>query len=225
MNAHDHQKNNVVHSYQASSHISREEKDAIRIRRQKAGLLPDQADPEPRTFGLALSGGGIRSATFCLGLIRRLASNAVLRKFDYLSTVSGGGFIGGALGRLFRPGENVEQGLQKPNSLFLWWLRSNGRYLTPAGMVDVWLVFSTMLRGFLETQFEVLTIVVFLCFVVVLPHALIPFSILWHHPEFFTGQASIWWMLSRLPSIWWLASIVPFFLGIACVAAILVLQR
>jgi hypothetical protein len=45
--------------------------------------------------GLALSGGGIRSATFNLGLIQELANNGVLRTVDYLSTVSGGGYIGG----------------------------------------------------------------------------------------------------------------------------------
>jgi hypothetical protein len=52
-------------------------------------------DPEngPRT-ALCVSGGGIRSATFALGIIQGLASAGVLRKFDYLSTVSGGGFIG-----------------------------------------------------------------------------------------------------------------------------------
>ena len=41
--------------------------------------------------GLALSGGGIRSATFCLGALQALASKDLLKHFDYLSTVSGGG--------------------------------------------------------------------------------------------------------------------------------------
>jgi hypothetical protein len=44
--------------------------------------------------GLALSGGGIRSATFNLGLLQALARMGLLSKFDYLSTVSGGGYIG-----------------------------------------------------------------------------------------------------------------------------------
>lgn len=46
-------------------------------------------------FGLALSGGGIRSATFNLGLLQALGSRGVLEHVDYLSTVSGGGYIGG----------------------------------------------------------------------------------------------------------------------------------
>jgi predicted acylesterase/phospholipase RssA len=44
--------------------------------------------------GLALSGGGIRSATFNLGLLQGLARQGLLRGFHYLSTVSGGGYVG-----------------------------------------------------------------------------------------------------------------------------------
>lgn len=43
---------------------------------------------------LCLSGGGIRSATFNLGALQGLARYGLLEKFDYLSTVSGGGYIG-----------------------------------------------------------------------------------------------------------------------------------
>jgi hypothetical protein len=46
-------------------------------------------------FGLALSGGGIRSATFNLGLLEALDEKKVLNWIDYLSTVSGGGYVGG----------------------------------------------------------------------------------------------------------------------------------
>lgn len=46
-------------------------------------------------FGLALSGGGIRSATFNLGLLQALERKQLLKNVDYLSTVSGGGYIGG----------------------------------------------------------------------------------------------------------------------------------
>ncbi|MDE3195093.1 MAG: patatin-like phospholipase family protein [Acidobacteriota bacterium] len=44
--------------------------------------------------GLAFSGGGIRSATFNLGVLQRLQELDLLRHVDYLSTVSGGGYIG-----------------------------------------------------------------------------------------------------------------------------------
>ena len=69
-------------------------------RRRQAGV-----DPELPTVGLALSGGGIRSATFSLGLLRALARNGVLPRIDMISSVSGGGYIAATLGRLFaRPG-------------------------------------------------------------------------------------------------------------------------
>jgi hypothetical protein len=50
--------------------------------------------PPRDLFGLALSGGGIRSATFNLGLLQGLQDMRVLGAFDYLSTVSGGGYLG-----------------------------------------------------------------------------------------------------------------------------------
>jgi hypothetical protein len=43
---------------------------------------------------LCISGGGIRSATFALGAIQGMADQGLLGGFDYLSTVSGGGYIG-----------------------------------------------------------------------------------------------------------------------------------
>src|SRR3989454_5241152 len=46
---------------------------------------------------LYLSGGGVRSAVFNLGILQGLARCGLLDKFDYLSTVSGGGLIGGWL--------------------------------------------------------------------------------------------------------------------------------
>jgi hypothetical protein len=45
-------------------------------------------------LGLAFSGGGIRSATFNLGILQGLAKLNMLKRLDYLSTVSGGGYIG-----------------------------------------------------------------------------------------------------------------------------------
>ncbi|HMY98412.1 MAG TPA: patatin-like phospholipase family protein [Burkholderiaceae bacterium] len=59
--------------------------------RQWRGLAED-----PKV-GLALSGGGIRSASFCLGVLQALAHDGKLKNIDYLSTVSGGGYIGASL--------------------------------------------------------------------------------------------------------------------------------
>jgi Patatin-like phospholipase len=49
---------------------------------------------EQKLSALALSGGGIRSACVALGVIQALAEAKLLTRFDYLSTVSGGGYIG-----------------------------------------------------------------------------------------------------------------------------------
>ncbi|WP_242342800.1 patatin-like phospholipase family protein [Anaeromyxobacter terrae] len=50
--------------------------------------------PGEKLSALCLSGGGIRSATFNLGVLQALARADVLHRFDYLSTVSGGGYVG-----------------------------------------------------------------------------------------------------------------------------------
>src|ERR1043166_7586835 len=57
-------------------------------------VVAEEKAPE-NLVGLALSGGGIRSATFCLGLLQGMQEHGLLRIFDYLSTVSGGGYLGG----------------------------------------------------------------------------------------------------------------------------------
>jgi hypothetical protein len=49
---------------------------------------------QQKQTALSLSGGGIRSGTFALGLLQGFARHRLLEKFDYLSTVSGGGYIG-----------------------------------------------------------------------------------------------------------------------------------
>ena len=66
---------------------------------QRCAVNLDTADAP--TVGIALSGGGIRSATFCLGLFQALARQRLVRKIDYLSTVSGGGYFGSFLGSAF----------------------------------------------------------------------------------------------------------------------------
>jgi hypothetical protein len=52
------------------------------------------SDASRAVVGLAISGGGIRSATFGLGVLETLKGLGLLKNVDYLSTVSGGGFIG-----------------------------------------------------------------------------------------------------------------------------------
>ena len=59
------------------------------------------ADDAPRA-ALCLSGGGIRSAAFALGVVTGLARAGVLDAFHYLSTVSGGGYTGSWLSAWFQ---------------------------------------------------------------------------------------------------------------------------
>jgi len=77
-----------------------------KVRRARARSLREH------TTGLAFSGGGIRAATFAVGFLQGLAELGLIRRFDYLSTVSGGGYAGGWLaawlGREGGPPDNVE---------------------------------------------------------------------------------------------------------------------
>jgi hypothetical protein len=58
-----------------------------------------ELDASAQPSALCLSGGGIRSAAFCLGALQAFAAKSLLRQFHYLSTVSGGGYIGAWLTR------------------------------------------------------------------------------------------------------------------------------
>jgi hypothetical protein len=67
-------------------------------RGDEAGLtLLNKAAFEQGRAALCLSGGGIRSASFAVGVIQGLAQRGLIQCFDYMSTVSGGGFAGGWL--------------------------------------------------------------------------------------------------------------------------------
>lgn len=70
---------------------------------------------------LAFSGGGIRSATFCLGVLQKLAEQRQMHRFDYLSTVSGGGYIGAWFSSLLhrRPWLNRAESSEKENASLL----------------------------------------------------------------------------------------------------------
>ena len=65
---------------------------------------------------LCLSGGGIRSAAFCLGARQSFARKQLLQEFHYLSTVSGGGYIGGWLTRCVaaQADQGISQNLVEP---------------------------------------------------------------------------------------------------------------
>jgi hypothetical protein len=70
--------------------INDAERTTIKERRKYYGL----DESRKHAIGLAISGGGIRSATFALGVLVALARRNLLPEVDYLSTVSGGGYLG-----------------------------------------------------------------------------------------------------------------------------------
>ncbi len=111
---------------------------------------------------LCLSGGGIRSATFALGVLQGLARAGLLTKFHYLSTVSGGGYIGSWLSAwIHRSGDDMENvaaqlASQRPRAPLdpepepIAYLREFSNYLSPrAGLMstDTWTLFGTILRN------------------------------------------------------------------------------
>jgi hypothetical protein len=66
-------------------------------------------------LGLALSGGGIRSASFAMGVMQGLQARQAMKNFDYLSTVSGGGYIGSSLSYFL-----VEHARRAPEDKTFW---------------------------------------------------------------------------------------------------------
>lgn len=73
----------------------REEKDFPQVFSEEKQFLGIEG--EKSISGFAISGGGIRSASFGLGVMQAMVANSQLEKIDYMSTVSGGGYLGSAL--------------------------------------------------------------------------------------------------------------------------------
>jgi Patatin-like phospholipase len=97
-------------------------------------------------IGLAFSGGGIRSAAFCLGVLQALHETGILQRVDYLSTVSGGGYIGCSLTAALetaheggRPQDNFPfaSRLMEDEPPALQHVRNYSNYLFPDGAMDL----------------------------------------------------------------------------------------
>jgi hypothetical protein len=110
---------------------------------------------------LSLSGGGIRSASFALGIIQGLADKNLLQRFDYLSTVSGGGYIGSWLSAWLYHRDDAERVLEQLRSrransdvepAAIDHLREYSSYLTPkVGLLsaDTWTAVAIVFRNML----------------------------------------------------------------------------
>ena len=130
----------------------------LRERRRAEGKPDD--DP---LVGLALSGGGIRSGIFNLGLLTALERKGLVSKADYLSTVSGGGYIGSyVIANLMR---GKQPFADKPGDLPLDHLRKFGNYLTPsvgAMSADTWTMMMVWFRNTSMLQLFLLSVFAFL---------------------------------------------------------------
>lgn len=111
--------------------VLRDERTEIERERRLGGEGP--AEALSSYVGLALSGGGIRSATFNLGLLQALAELRLLSRIDYLSTVSGGGYIGSWLTQWVRNAQPKEAG----DSLFAGAPNAEGPDVRVAAMLYV----------------------------------------------------------------------------------------
>ena len=108
-------------------------------------------------IGLALSGGGIRSATFSLGVIQALVEKGQFKFVDYISTVSGGGYIGACVSSVLNhPAtgdacfKNIHGGEDPPTVKHL---RNSSNYLSPGGLFDKLRLPTILLRGILLNLF------------------------------------------------------------------------
>jgi hypothetical protein len=132
--------------------------------------IPDAPTTDANLVGLALSGGGVRSATVSLGALQALARYGVFKHVDYLSTVSGGGFLGAAItsrmARQHQPHQDdptEEEGDEtpprpKPGTFPLdvgdpegtdavRHMRAHASYLTPSGVQDYPRIVAVLVRG------------------------------------------------------------------------------
>src|SRR5262249_55177159 len=128
--------------------------------------------PADQLVGLAVSGGGIRSATFALGVLEALKSIDLLNKIHYLSTVSGGGYIGAWLSASCKRHAGwLDPAADWDDSI--GHLRRYSNYLSPnAGFfsADTWSMATVWMRNALLVQ---LTVVLAIACALLAPRPLI----------------------------------------------------
>jgi hypothetical protein len=180
-----------VTGYTPSQWLLDRELERVAKRRKKVGIETDVPPATPASnayaraaksglMGLCFSGGGIRSASFNLGVLQGLAELELLKYFDYLSSVSGGGYIHQWLAAWSKRSSFAEVNKQliplpdtgnpgtHPEPIR--WLRRYCNYLTPqTGLLsaDTWVAFATWLRNTLLNQMILISGMLVL---ILLPH-------------------------------------------------------
>src|ERR1017187_6849729 len=152
------------------------------------------APDAPPLSALCISGGGIRSATFALGALQGLADAGVLTDFDYLSTVSGGGYIGGWLTAWKQRAGGLDKILPKLSAHAavpkddepdpVGYLREYNNYLSPKlgfFSADAWTLGATVI---LNMTLNWLVLVPLLLCALMIPRLILSFGILAQlHPD------------------------------------------
>jgi hypothetical protein len=148
-----------------------------RLSNARAGIQQCSTDspgigwPVYDTVGLALSGGGIRSAAISLGILQALNDYGVLSRIDYLSTVSGGGFTGSSLTTTltFTQGQFVfsEKYPEPPiqadaASKAVEQLRNHSNYLMPAGKGNFGQAVAIIVRGLVANSVILMSVLLLL---------------------------------------------------------------
>jgi len=108
--------------------VIEKETELLKVRRKKL-KLEEPSKLEENKFGIALSGGGIRSATINLGFLETLNEFKLLERADYISTVSGGGYTGAYIQATLKNEEGDFSKLFDQDHISH--LRNNGEYMIP----------------------------------------------------------------------------------------------
>jgi hypothetical protein len=216
---------NTVACCKAFDEVFRAELGDIRERHNRGGRqkIPDEIHAKlPTTAldltGLTCSGGGIRSASFCLGVLQGLQSKDVIGQVDYLSTVSGGGYVGTTMtiGMSRSPAVSGQDGTfpfgriddERRETPEVRHLRDNSRYLLQNGLPSAASALVIYMRGIAMNV------------IVLLPILLIVAALLvFLNPD--TKELTINELLGLDLTGVFGSSSIPFTLAAACVAAAL----
>lgn len=146
------------------------EKNWIDKRRQQANL-PNNDEIN----GLALSGGGIRSATVNLGVLQALEKHQQFKHIDIMSSVSGGGYIASSLtwfkSKLEQtfPFGSCRQDNQKQAGSIINWIRSHANFLTPGYGINKTSLITAIFTGTLINLLIILPVFILLVYEALLP--------------------------------------------------------
>lgn len=124
--------------------VLKEETELIEKRREKLFGTDAKDKLESEKFGIALSGGGIRSATINLGFLKTLNLFKILEKADYISTVSGGGYTGAYVQATVKQLDGYDKLFHEEK---IQHLRSYGDYMIP-GQGKIEKLWNTILLTF-----------------------------------------------------------------------------